>query len=498
MKIRELFINSDQEVIVKVVKEVLSLFKIDIYPVAPDYAKIAIYNEKLLTAGVVKLQTIVLLKALDGTEKHYEITDTGKPDENERASLHRLVKLNLYHIFRRELGMKAAPWGVLHGVRPTKIVHRFLTAGLNREAVINRLMIDYEVSEEKASYLTELAIRQLPFLATADDKLISIYVGIPYCLSRCLYCSFPAYVLPKEKELDIFMTAFAKDLAGAVAAVRKYGFKIQSIYVGGGTPTSLPDDYFRRMLKSVYEAFYGEETIEFTVEAGRPDSMSPDKIKTMLDCRVNRVSVNPQTMQQKTLKRIGRNHTPEAVVKMYQDLREAGIPEINMDLILGLPGETAADVENTMQQLAPLAPDDITIHSLALKRGSILKMQLEEYELPDDETTQEMFKVAMKYISDWGLRPYYLYRQGYQSGQLENVGCCREGAESMYNIQIMEERQTIIGVGGSATTKVVFPETKRLKAVFTPKELSIYLRDTDIYIEKRAKLLADAYEGIGG
>lgn len=493
MKFRSLFIDSDQEVIVKVVKEVLNLFKIENDPVDPDVAKLSVYLEKQLAGKVVKLQTVLLVSDLNGDQHRYSFADIGREDELERASVHRLVKLNLYHIFRQYFNLPAAPWGILHGVRPTKIVHRFINRGLSRDEVIDRLTADYEVSREKATYITELAYRQLPFLAKTDDKLISIYVGIPYCLSRCLYCSFPAYVLPKEKELAVFMAAFRKDVQAVVEAVRKYDFKIQSIYVGGGTPTSLPDKYFAEMLNLVYASFYGPETIEFTVEAGRPDSMSPHKIQTLVDCKVSRVSVNPQTMQARTLKRIGRNHTPADIIKMYHDLRDAGIPQINMDLIIGLPGETAVDVADTMQQLKALRPDDITLHSLALKRGSILKMQLADYELPGDEEAIKMFDTAMQYITDWGLKPYYLYRQGYQIGQLENVGCCREGAESMYNIQIMEERQTIIGVGGSATTKVVFPETKRLKAVFTPKELSIYLRDTDVYIEKRAALLAVAY-----
>ena len=495
VKYRGIYIDSEQEVVVKVIKEVLNLFRIEAFPADPDVARLSVYNEHSVMDNIVSLQTVLIVRQLDGTEQRYAWQGRSQAYEHERAALHRLVKLNLYHIFRKYFNMLAAPWGILHGVRPTKIVHRFIKLGFDRAGIISRLTDDYEVSFEKAEYITELAFRQLPFIKDADDKLIAVYVGIPYCLSRCLYCSFPSYVLPGEKELAVFMSAFRKDLEAAVSAVKKYGFKVQSIYVGGGTPTSLPDKYFAEMLQLVYDSFYSDETIEFTVEAGRPDSMSADKITTMIRCRVSRVSVNPQTMQQKTLKRIGRNHTPEAIIKMYNDLRLAGIPQINMDLIIGLPGENAADVADTMRQLSVLEPDDITLHSLALKRGSVLKMQLGEYELPSDDEAVKMFSVAMDSIKKWGLRPYYLYRQGYQIGQLENVGCCREGAESIYNIQIMEEQQTIIGIGGSATTKVVFPSDKHLKAVFTPKELSIYLRDTDIYIKKRADLLAQAYNG---
>ena len=180
---------------------------------------------------------------------------------------------------------------------------------------------------------------------------------------------------------------------------------------------------------------------------------------------------------------------------MFNDLRSAGIPEINMDLIIGLPGEGVADIEDTMKKIVALGPDDITLHSLALKRGSVLKMNLEEYELPDDKTCREMFHTAMSYIDKAGMKPYYLYRQGYMSGQLENVGCCRKGAESIYNIQIMEEHQTILGIGGAATSKVVNFREKRLKSSFNAKDLITYLRDIDIYIDKRAKLIAEAYGG---
>ena len=231
------------------------------------------------------------------------------------------------------------------------------------------------------------------------------------------------------------------------------------------------------------------------MEAGRPDSITPAKIETMKRLAVSRVSVNPQTMQERTLRRIGRQHTPEDVVTMFHALREAGIPHINMDLILGLPGETSEDVRDTMEKVTALGPDDITLHALALKRGSRLKLLMEEQhvELPSDEETRRMSEIAMSYVRKTGMHPYYLYRQGYMSGDLENVGCCRTGAEGMYNIQIMEEHQIIIGIGGAATTKVVDFRRKRMKSSFNAKDLVTYLRDIDIYIEKRRQLLDEAY-----
>ncbi len=493
MKIKEFTLNSEDQVVVKVVREVLNLFKIET-GCEEDYTWESLNIENNLKPGNIPIvETIIAMTGVDGERVHLTQTTEGRSDERFAAGKHRLIKLNLYQLFRKQFGFEAAPWGILHGVRPTKIVHRLLNGGLSRDEVVERLLHDYEASEDKAVTITDMAIRQQPFLAQTDEKTISIYVGIPFCLSRCLYCSFPANILPKEDGLKDFMAVFRKDLAAVKQAVIDYGFKVQSIYVGGGTPTSLPDAYFREMLIAVKEAFYGPHTVEFTVEAGRPDSMSPEKIQTMVDMQVTRVSVNPQTMQQKTLKRIGRNHTPEAIVTMFKDLRAAEIPEINMDLIIGLPGEGVADIEDTMQKIIALGPDDITLHSLALKRGSVLKMNLEEYELPDDNTCRAMFNTAMGYIKQAGMKPYYLYRQGYMSGQLENVGCCRAGAESMYNIQIMEERQTILGIGGAATSKVINFHTKRLKSAFNAKDLITYLRDINIYVDKRRALLAEAY-----
>ena len=493
MRVKNFTLNSEDQVVVKVVREILNLFKIDTDCEADfDWEELNIVNK--IRPGVLPIvETVIDMTGTDGRKIHLVQEAEGRADERYAAGMHRLIKLNLYQLFRREFGLSPAPWGILHGVRPTKIVHRLLDSGLSRDEVVERLCHDYEASNEKAATITDMAIRQKPFLARSDNKTISIYVGIPFCLSRCLYCSFPANILSDKAGLDQFMAVFNKDLMAVKQAVRDYGFRVQSIYVGGGTPTSLPDKYFRDMLTNVWSAFYGADTVEFTVEAGRPDSMSEDKIRTMVDMNVTRVSVNPQTMQQKTLRRIGRNHTPEAIVDMFYNLRQAGIPEINMDLIIGLPGEGVADVRDTMEKVIALGPDDITLHSLALKRGSVLKLNLSDYELPEDDTCREMFKTAMDYIYRAGLKPYYLYRQGYMSGQLENVGCCRAGAESMYNIQIMEERQTILGIGGAATSKVVNFHTNRLKSAFNAKDLITYLRDVDIYIDKRAKLIAEAY-----
>ena len=497
MKIRSLTINSRAEVIVKIVREVLTLFKVEIVGRTgeADYAQLSVVNRQS-GCEPPSVMTEVFLFTNDGSCEKIIFSADGKEDEIPRAAMHRMVKRNVYEFFRMRFALPSAPWGILHGVRPTKIVHRWLRAGISPEAIIARLADDYDCSNEKAKLITEVAVRQLPFLARSDVRSVSVYVGIPFCLSRCLYCSFPSNLLPSEKKLRTFMNVLARDLSAAAEDVRSLGLTVQSIYIGGGTPTSLPNDFFAEMLKMVYNAFYGLHIAEFTVEAGRPDSMSAEKIAAMKACTVTRVSVNPQSMQEETLVRIGRHHTPADIERMMYEIRAALDVHINMDVILGLPGETVEDVRRTMAAVTALAPDDITLHALALKRGSHLRlrMETEHVALPSDAETLRMSEVAVCAVEEAGYRPYYLYRQGYMSGDLENVGYARAGAESIYNIQIMEERQTIIGIGGAATTKVLGIRSGRMRSVFHAKDLLTYLRDIDIYIEKRRALLRAEYE----
>ncbi|MBO4853226.1 MAG: coproporphyrinogen dehydrogenase HemZ [Schwartzia sp.] len=492
MHIREFAIDSEEEVVVKVLREVLDLYRIAVADEDAALDSIAVHSETT-DDSPLRVRTEVSFTGADGAERRREMTSEAREGENPRSERHRLIKKNFYDLLCAEFHLPEAPWGILYGVRPSKIVHRWLDGGASRAEVIARLRAEYGVGEDKAALLVDSSLYQRPFLQQSDSKTVSIYAGIPFCPSRCLYCSFPAFVLPGEKMLRRFTEVFFRDLATVREAVTQYGFRVQNIYVGGGTPTSLPDEIFEDVLRSLHDAFVSDALVEFCVEAGRPDSMTPAKLESMTRYHVNRVSANPQTMQARTLRRIGRRHEPEDIVRMVHDLKAAGIPCINMDVIIGLPGEDARDVKDTMEKLAELAPDDITLHALALKKGSRLKDNLAETELPDDETAREMFAVAMESVKKMGLTPYYLYRQGYQSGQLENVGCCRAGAESMYNIQIMGERQTILGIGGAATSKIVSPTQKYLKTSFNPKEITVYLDKIDDYIEKRARLLREVY-----
>ena len=497
---REFSSNSIEEHTLKLLRELLDLFDIKVLPEATDadFARLVVENRHFEDSGITVVETILSATDETGNLRQYRREQRGHADEKPRAAYHRLLKLNLYEIFLQEFAMPPAPWGILHGVRPGKIAERFIGAGISAEDIVLRFKTDYAVSDEKAQLLTDIAFRQQKILRTGDERTISIYIGIPFCRSRCLYCSFPSYVLPDEKKLAEFAEIFFRDMAAAAAAVKRHRLTVENVYIGGGTPTSLPEDMFAKLLATTTKLFASDALREFTLEAGRPDTVTTEKIAAMKKFGVTRVSVNPQTMNGATLRRIGRQHTPEDIINMFGELRAAGNFHINMDVILGLPGETATDTADTMSKIAALKPDSITLHALTLKRGSRLKTLLDETPqdaptLPTDEETRRMYETAMRYVNDLGMRPYYLYRQGYMKGDLDNVGCCREGKESRYNIKIMAESQTIIGIGGAAATKVADKKAGRLKSTFNPKDLIIYMRDADAYIKKRDALLAEVY-----
>ncbi|MBR0060351.1 MAG: coproporphyrinogen dehydrogenase HemZ, partial [Selenomonadaceae bacterium] len=337
-----------------------------------------------------------------------------------------------------------------------------------------------------------------------DAKSIGVYVGIPFCKTRCLYCSFPANVLPADDKVADFMKVLTRDIEAAADAINRYGLKVQTIYIGGGTPTALPENFFAEMLETVCKNFACAGVREFTVEGGRPDTITNEKISVMKNFGVTRVSVNPQTMQQRTLDFIGRKHTVDDFIRAFNDLRAAHDWKINTDLILGLPGEKLGDFKDSLQKVLELEPDDITLHALAIKRGSKLQTRLadeinklEDFNLPSDSEVCKMEAFAEKLLRGENYLPYYLYRQGYSRGQIENVGWCKRGAASIYNIQIMGERQTILGIGGAASTKVPDPFNKRILTAFNAKDLTTYQRDVDKYIARREKILTAVY-GEGG
>lgn len=454
-------------------------------------------NESVEEQQMLIVSTELIVKHLGSTNRLRKVSSTALEDEASVSAYKRLTKLNLLSAMRELSGYDPGPWGILRGVRPTKIVHRLLDKGLS-QPLINKVLTDkYGVRRSKAQIVTDIALRQRPFLIQTQDsqRTISVYVGIPFCPSRCLYCSFPAYVLPGGKKTDAFLLALEKDIRAAMAIIKNHNLSVQNVYIGGGTPTSLNDKHFRWLLSIITDNFVTNSNREFTVEAGRPDSINNDKIAAMREYKVSRISINPQSMQQKTLNLIGRNHTVKDIIDTFGKIRQSGIPVINMDVIVGLPGETEQDFNETMAQIASLNPDNLTVHTLAVKKGSILKNAVKngiKLNAAGDKI-QHMINIANQYARQMDMYPYYLYRQKHMMGNLENIGYARLGTECNYNIQIMEERQSIIGIGPAAGTKVLDTSNFTLESCYNAKDLSSYINNTDRYTSIRAKLFADLF-----
>ena len=395
----------------------------------------------------------------------------------------------------------STPWGKLTGVRPAKIVHRLLDRNEKPDSIRDFLQTQYGVSASQAALLTEVAIRNRPFVPTPvtselERRNVSLYLGIPYCSSRCVYCSFPSALLPPDEgQIVCLLQAIGQDIQAVVKLLSTSGLSLQSLYIGGGTPTCLPDKYFGQLMDWIHSSFDIAALKEFTVEAGRPDSISREKAEMMRAAGVTRVSVNPQTMQQRTLDRIGRLHQSEQTTRAMQIVRDAGFQQVNMDLIAGLPGEGTEDMRSSVTQVVAADPENITVHTLALKRGAELLNSAAMAGLPEPVTVQTMVEETSSLIRDGGWAPYYLYRQKNSPGNMENVGYAKPGTECTYNIDMIEERRTIIGMGPSAASKAVCPQEWRLDSCHFPKDIPTYIKRIGELTEKRDRLIRELFTG---
>lgn len=418
------------------------------------------------------------------------ISETVSIDRLERKEIKNHLKRALYRLFSEKTGQQL-PWGTLTGIRPTKIPFALLKDGTKPQDVMQFMKEAYLLSDEKAALSLEIAGRELEILKRIDYREgYSLYVGIPFCPTRCLYCSFTSYPLKVwEKRRDEYVEALVKELRYVAEAMKEK--KLNTIYIGGGTPTTLSEAQLERLLSVITEIFDLSWNLEFTVEAGRPDSVTEEKLKVLKKYGVTRISVNPQTMKQETLELIGRQHTVQETVEAFQLARECGFDNINMDLISGLPGESESDMERTMQEIAKLSPDSVTVHSLAVKRGSRLNELREQYREYQSLNNEAIAVMMEHYARNIGLLPYYLYRQKNMTGNLENVGYAALDKAGIYNILIMEEKQTILAVGAGAATKLVFPDGERIERIENVKSVEQYLERVDEMIERKRKRLPE-------
>ena len=410
----------------------------------------------------------------------------------------RCVKLAVLSVFSKLTGEQPKlPWGILTGVRPTKLAHKLLDSGVTAEALPKYLNEHYLLPTEQGELLARLALKQkilLPDSTRLTDT--GIYIGVPYCPSRCSYCSFPTGIVPKDEESQQnFVNLIEQDLQNVVQLLSMHSLQVKSLYIGGGTPTSLSDKVFTKLLRTVEGTLLksgagGLASLkEFTVEAGRPDCFSAAKLAAMESAGVNRISVNPQTFHDKTLQLIGRRHTVADFYRAYELVRKSSIPVVNMDLIIGLPQETEADIAYSLEQAAQLAPENLTIHTLTLKRSAPL-FSAERSEVLTAEAATKMVQCGAQTAKSLGLEPYYLYRQHYMLGHLANIGYAKQGTESLYNIQMMEERHPVIGVGPSSASKVPLADGHHLKKLNMPKNVAVYGEKITELAIKRAALFA--------
>lgn len=393
------------------------------------------------------------------------------------------IKRRIYRDLQ-ELTGKQPKWGILTGIRPVKMAGELVRKTGDIAKAREILLTDYLMSPEKADLVLEIYQYQQEITGVPEENSLSLYLGIPFCPTRCLYCSFTSNQV-KPPEIDRYLDALFHEIEFAAEGVSEDGYRIESVYIGGGTPTTLNEQQLDAFLQKITEQFDLSETKEFTVEAGRPDTITAEKLNVMKRCGVDRISINPQTMKQETLDLIGRAHTVKNVERAFALAKQAGPGIINTDLIAGLPGETFADFKASLDRIIELGAGNITLHTLAVKRASRLKEMDGEFNYRNEELREEMLSYAMKTLRAEGYRPYYLYRQKHTSGNTENIGFCRDDAASVYNIRIMEEAQSILALGAGGISKIWFPAENRLERVANVSNYEIYIDRIDEMTERK-------------
>jgi len=417
-------------------------------------------------------------------------------DGRSKKELHEAFKCTLYTKLSAQLN-KTLPWGYLTGVRPSKIAYTLLEKGADREQILEEFTKKHLVSEKKAQLALQVAQTEKSILEKMDYKNgYSLYIGIPFCPTTCLYCSFTSYSLAAyQSKVQPYLEALLKEMKYVSEAMR--GRRLDTVYFGGGTPTTLSAGQLDMLLTELERQFDLSACRELTVEAGRPDSITYEKLCVLKAHHVDRISINPQTMNQQTLDLIGRRHTVEQIEEAFALAEKAGLDNINMDMILGLPGENKEMVQHTLEKIKALAPESLTVHSLAIKRAAALNIWREKYLDLQMDNSDEIVSMAADYAHQMGHQPYYMYRQKNMAGNFENVGYSKPGLECIYNILIMEEKQTIIAMGAGASTKIVFQnETEggqagRIERIENVKDVTNYIQRIDEMIERKRKFFSE-------
>lgn len=404
---------------------------------------------------------------------------------NSESNFKQEVKRAVYRALS-QVRESISPWGILVGIRPVKIVHECMDQGMDEKAIVDLMKSLYLVKAEKIQLLIEVANKERPYLYPVDQKSVSLYLSIPFCPTRCVYCSFPSNpIKQKSKWVDPYVDHLIKEMEYAVDQVYKSGRLIDCVYIGGGTPSSLSEAQLERLLGAMNKSIRFDEVKEYTVEAGRPDTITLEKLMVFKKYGVDRVCVNPQTMQDKTLKAIGRSHSSEDIHKTMAMVRQVGFKTVNMDLIVGLEGEGMEEMADTLKAVLKWQPENITLHTLALKRAADLTRAAVKEMLDFDEQVSTMMQLADHQVRQFQYEPYYMYRQKKMIGHLENVGYAFKDHESLYNMRIIEERHTILALGAGATSKICFPDENRHERIANFKGVEEYIHRFDEILKKK-------------
>ncbi|MCQ2545305.1 MAG: coproporphyrinogen dehydrogenase HemZ [Clostridia bacterium] len=392
------------------------------------------------------------------------------------------VKRQLFRDLVNATG-KRPRWGILTGIRPVKLAGEIADRGLDPSEFLKN---HYLVEESKADLAAEILDYQRKVIGKPDRNSLSMYLGIPFCPTRCLYCSFTSNQV-SNSEIERYLEALHREIAFAAAAVNESKFHLESVYFGGGTPTTLNANQLELLLQEVSKGFDLSKLKEFTVEAGRPDTIDRDKLAVLRAYGVDRISINPQTMKEHTLELIGRRHSVKDVYRAFEAAKDIGFEIINTDLIAGLPEETFEDFTRSVNEIMSLGASNITLHTLAVKRASRLKEIDENFNYRDEELREQMLDWAHETLREKGFKPYYLYRQKHTSGNTENTGFCKDDKVSAYNIRIMEEAQSILALGAGGISKIFFSEENRLERVANVSNYEIYIKRLDEMLDRKRK-----------
>ena len=411
----------------------------------------------------------------------------GDPLSRDRIC-QRLVKNAMYRAALKS-GLPKPAWGALTGVRPGKLMAALVAECPDEKSAVRRFVAEFDVSPERAALCLATTRETLRAEESLEGRDVCLYVGIPFCPTRCAYCSFVSQSVEKSMQLiEPFLGALEKEIAAAAAQVKALGLRPVSLYMGGGTPTTLSPSQLDRLCGVLAEHFDLSALREFTVEAGRPDTITEEKLRVLRAHGVDRVSVNPQTMSDRVLEIIGRRHTGAEIVAALDQVRAVGGFAVNMDLIAGLPGDSAAGFRDTLEKVLTLGAENITVHTLALKKGS--RITVDQTPLPAAREVAAMLDYAQTRLRAAGYAPYYLYRQKFMSGGFENVGWQKGGTVNLYNICIMEELRSILAMGGGGSTKLIRPDGGRNIRLSAPKYPREYIAQIDKTCADKAQIAA--------